>query len=194
MIGMDVGSSLNHPNIVGAHDVQMHVEALVALCHSVVAGAPDERHVERAIPLDERVVVRVDVALGERGHLSAQGLQFVSELAMAPFGDHAIGSIGLERFTKAENLANIHDSQTKDKAPATRSDADQSLNREPFDRVKHRGPAYAQFGRHPVNRDLLAGLEFAPQNAPADGFVGLLREIRVVDALEACVRPSEAEG
>ena len=33
MIGMDVGSSLNHPDIVSAHDVQMNIQALVALCH-----------------------------------------------------------------------------------------------------------------------------------------------------------------
>ena len=84
---------------------------------------------ERAIPLDEGVVVRVDVALGEGGHLPAQGLQFVSELAVTSFDDRAINRIGLERFPKAENLANVHDSQAKDEAPATRSNADQALDR-----------------------------------------------------------------
>ena len=71
MIGMDVGSSLNHPDVVSAHDVQMNIQALVALCHTGVAGAPDKRHVERAIPIDEGVVVRVQVAVGEGGHLPA---------------------------------------------------------------------------------------------------------------------------
>ena len=94
--------------------------------------------------------------------MPAQGLQFVSEFAVTSFDDHEIGRIGFERFSKAENLANVHDSQAENEAPATRSNADQSLDREPFDRIEHRGPAYAQFGRHPVNRDLLAGLEFTP--------------------------------
>jgi hypothetical protein len=39
------------------------------------------------------------------------GLEFTSELEMVLFADHAINRIGLERFTKAENLANVYDSQ-----------------------------------------------------------------------------------
>ena len=162
MIGMDIGSSLNHPDIVSAHDVQMNIQALVTLGHPAVAGAPDERHVERAIPLDEGVVVGEDVAVGEGRHLPAQGLQFVSEFPMTSSDDHAIGCIGLERFSKAENLTNVHDSQAENEAPATRSNVDQALDRQSFDRVDHRGPAYTKFGSHPVDRDLLAGLEFAP--------------------------------
>src|SRR5579872_6353015 len=103
---------------------------------------------------------------------------------MAPLHDCSVRRIGLQRLAKTEDLVDVGGGKAKDETPPPRPNADQALDRQPLDRLEHRCPAYTEFGRHPVDRDLLAGLELAPEDPPADRLVGLVGEISVLNALK----------
>jgi hypothetical protein len=149
----------------------------VQLAELRVSRRVDEPGVECRVRLEKLVDL---ISLGVRRHVVDQSLERSEVLRLEP-PDRELDRHSLERFPYLVQLEEFLLRQRADHGATSRSDSDQTLRREPTDRLADRASAHAQLLGERDLRELRARLQTSGQDCRPQVVVDALPERQVLN-------------